>query len=491
MDTGRDLACPALWQASLERSLARRGRSTRSSLELFQLRPERDLSRPELLRESLTYAQLRRSAVTRRPATAVSSAGGISALALLAAATIPGLVGRRGSEHSMSERVAFAGTTGRVRLAEAPVRRAALDPPRAAAAHPAAAPPVATGALTTPAPVSASAHARPAARRPTVHAGHINKAPTSSSHSVISSHHATAPSHAATAHDAVARQASRGVAHALSGGAAPAARKHSAAAPRVPAEPQPSGHPSTGGVAERSSHRAMRVPRPTTGPAGSGGVTMSASAPTAPTPAHAPATRHPVTARRLTATHPVAATRPTATHPAIPGHPTATTHPPPRAPAPAPAPAPAGRYVNPLAGASVAPERIDQGVDYSGSGTLGAVGDGKVTYVGTSGTGWPGAFVEYQLTSGSYAGRYVYYAESITPAAGLHVGQTVRAGQPIASIHGGIEVGWASGVGTQPLAQADGQWSSGADGSNHASPDGKDFSALIARLGGPPGKVED
>ena len=109
---------------------------------------------------------------------------------------------------------------------------------------------------------------------------------------------------------------------------------------------------------------------------------------------------------------------------------------------------------------------------------------------GSSGTGWPGAFVEYRLTSGSSAGRYVYYAESITPAAGLHVGQTVRAGQPVASINGGIEVGWGSGVGTQALAQADGQWSSGSDTSNHASADGKDFSALIARLGGPPGKVE-
>ena len=179
----------------------------------------------------------------------------------------------------------------------------------------------------------------------------------------------------------------------------------------------------------------------------------------------------------------------TARHPTA-SHPTATTHAPPKAPAPAPAPAPSGGYVNPLAGASVTPERIDQGVDYSGSGTLGAIGDGKVTYADTSATGWPGAFVEYRLTSGSYAGRYVYYAESITPAARLHVGQTVQAGQPIASINGGIEVGWGSGVGTQPLAQADGQWSSGADRSNYASADGKDFSALIARLGGPPGKSE-
>jgi len=66
----------------------------------------------------------------------------------------------------------------------------------------------------------------------------------------------------------------------------------------------------------------------------------------------------------------------------------------------------------------------------------------------------------------------------------------VRAGQPIASINGGIEIGWGSGVGTQPAAQADGQWSGGADAGNVASADGKSFSALIAQLGGPPGKVE-
>ena len=113
MDTARDLACPALWQASLERSLARRGRPTRSSLELFHLRPERDLSHPELLRESLMYSQLRRAAEARRPAMTAPTAGGISALALLAAATLPGLVGGRGSRHAASERVAFARATGR------------------------------------------------------------------------------------------------------------------------------------------------------------------------------------------------------------------------------------------------------------------------------------------------------------------------------------------------------------------------------------------
>jgi hypothetical protein len=154
----------------------------------------------------------------------------------------------------------------------------------------------------------------------------------------------------------------------------------------------------------------------------------------------------------------------------------------------------AGQYVNPLADAKVTPERIDQGVDYAGSGPLRALGDGKVTYVGTSGTGWPGAFIEYQLTDGSEAGRYVYYAEGINPAPGLHVGQTIRAGQPIAQIiagdSGGIEIGWGAGIGTETYAMQHGQWHGGDDSGSVPSPAGKDFSALIAELGGPPGKIE-
>ena len=190
-----------------------------------------------------------------------------------------------------------------------------------------------------------------------------------------------------------------------------------------------------------------------------------------------------------TPTRPVAHPKPAA-HP----HPVATTAP---ASKPAPTPAPAvapGRYVNPLAGASVTPERIDQGVDYSGSGPLGAIGNGKITYVGASGTGWPGAFIEYRLTDGADAGKYVYYAEGISPAAGLRVGETVQAGQKIAELiagaSSGIEIGWGSGVGTQPLAQALGEWSGGDDSGSVPSAAGKDFSALIAELGGPPGKVE-
>ena len=119
------------------------------------------------------------------------------------------------------------------------------------------------------------------------------------------------------------------------------------------------------------------------------------------------------------------------------------------------------------------------------TGTLGA---GRVIYVGTSGTGWPGAFIEYRLTSGADAGRYVYYAEGVSPL--VRVGQTLQPGQSVATMSGGIEVGWGSGVGTQPLAQAEGQWGNGSGASNVATAAGRSFSALIASLGGPPGKVE-
>jgi hypothetical protein len=155
--------------------------------------------------------------------------------------------------------------------------------------------------------------------------------------------------------------------------------------------------------------------------------------------------------------------------------------------------APAG-YVNPLASAIVKPERIDQGVDYAGVGKLAAIGAGRVTYLATDNTGWPGAFIEYQLLDGANAGCYVYYAEGVTPADGLRVGDTISAGQLIATIipmyPTGIEIGWGAGIRTKAYAKVAGQWSPTADEDNIASAAGKSFSSLIAALGGPPGKVE-
>jgi hypothetical protein len=154
----------------------------------------------------------------------------------------------------------------------------------------------------------------------------------------------------------------------------------------------------------------------------------------------------------------------------------------------------ASGYVNPVAGDVLIGERIDQGVDYAGTGTLTAIGAARITYVGTSGTGWPGAFIEYRLLDGPDAGCFVYYAEGINPAGGLHAGQTVRAGQVMATIipgwSTGIELGWGAGKSTKTYAAKSGKWSATDDADSVASSAGKSFSALIAGLGGPRGKVE-
>ena len=151
-------------------------------------------------------------------------------------------------------------------------------------------------------------------------------------------------------------------------------------------------------------------------------------------------------------------------------------------------------YVNPLTSAKVTPERIDQGVDYAGSGPLLAIGTARVTHVATEGTGWPGAFIEYRLLDGPDAGCYVYYAEGVTPAPGLRRGDTLLAGQTVVNIipqsETGIEIGWSAGAGNTSYAVATHRWNAGDDDDNHPSGPGKRFSALIRDLGGPPGKIE-
>ncbi len=151
-------------------------------------------------------------------------------------------------------------------------------------------------------------------------------------------------------------------------------------------------------------------------------------------------------------------------------------------------------YVDPLAQAIVNPERIDQGVDYAGVGKLVAIGAGRITHLASANSGWPGAFIEYRLLAGADAGCYIYYAEGVTPADGLRVGDTVAAGQPIATIipvyPTGIEIGWGAGIATKAYAKVARQWTPTDDEDNVASAAGKSFSALIAALGGPPGKLE-
>ena len=152
-------------------------------------------------------------------------------------------------------------------------------------------------------------------------------------------------------------------------------------------------------------------------------------------------------------------------------------------------PAQAGdQYKNPI-GPGLTPGRVDMGVDYGGAGPVYALGNGKIT--GVYNPGWPGGgFIALQLSDGS--GRYVYYAEDISPA--VQVGQAVMAGQLIGHATGsGIEVGWAAPPGTgQTMAAASGQDKAGlahGDPGYYPTAYGVNFSNLIRSLGGPAGIV--
>ncbi len=90
-----------------------------------------------------------------------------------------------------------------------------------------------------------------------------------------------------------------------------------------------------------------------------------------------------------------------------------------------------------------------------GSGTLDALGAAMITYLGTSNTGWPGAFIEFRLLNGPDSGRYVYYAETIMPAPGAprRPDGSSRPGDR----HDrwpGIEIGWGANIGTETYAAA-------------------------------------
>src|SRR5258708_10547615 len=99
-------------------------------------------------------------------------------------------------------------------------------------------------------------------------------------------------------------------------------------------------------------------------------------------------------------------------------------------------------YANPLrAVQGLTAERIDQGVDYSGSGDIYALGPGTIENVYNA--GWPGgAFISERLSGGPYAGLYSYAAENISPA--VAVGQPVDDATVIGRVTGGIETGWAA-----------------------------------------------
>jgi peptidoglycan hydrolase-like protein with peptidoglycan-binding domain len=144
VESTRDLGCADLWTKSLEQSLARRGRPRRSSVELYRLKPERDLASARPLRESSAYWHIRRTAA-ERAAMPLTTAGSGAALALLAATALPSLIGGRGGGSAIHAKA--------VEPARAPGKLSSLTRALAKHRHPTA--PAAT--------VPVSTHGAPAA----------------------------------------------------------------------------------------------------------------------------------------------------------------------------------------------------------------------------------------------------------------------------------------------------------------------------------------
>ncbi|MDQ6784124.1 MAG: M23 family metallopeptidase, partial [Actinomycetota bacterium] len=150
-------------------------------------------------------------------------------------------------------------------------------------------------------------------------------------------------------------------------------------------------------------------------------------------------------------------------------------------------PAPPGSYDNPLRGiVGLTPLRIDQGVDYAGSGPLYAIGDGVV--VSTTNSGWPGgAFIAIRLTDGPAAGDVVFEAENITPL--VSIGQQVTANTVLGTLHNAYpnsELGWGS---SRAIGSALAPYYGGyIQGDSTAL--GVNFNQLLVKLGAPSGVIQ-
>jgi hypothetical protein len=142
-------------------------------------------------------------------------------------------------------------------------------------------------------------------------------------------------------------------------------------------------------------------------------------------------------------------------------------------------------YCNPLRDVSISQIwRIDQGVDYVGSGPVYALGMGTVVYNTQYDPGWSGGVISYQLTSGPASGDYVYLTEGVTPSSNLQPGDLIDARTVIATMTSDIETGWAESNGTVPLCRANGV-PVYQDGTSTAL--GMNFNALLVSLHAPSG----
>ncbi len=95
------------------------------------------------------------------------------------------------------------------------------------------------------------------------------------------------------------------------------------------------------------------------------------------------------------------------------------------------------RYCNPYrAITSLVPERIDQGVDYGGSGSIYALGPGTVDlFQNRTNSGWPGGtFISYTLSDGPASGKVIYLAENIDLNPVLKPGSFVFSGTVLGTL---------------------------------------------------------
>lgn len=133
-------------------------------------------------------------------------------------------------------------------------------------------------------------------------------------------------------------------------------------------------------------------------------------------------------------------------------------------------------YVNPFHHANISWGRIDEGVDFTGSGPIAAIGDSVVTNIMS---GWYKGqpLVDYKLLNGPKAGQYVYVAEGINgyPSVGTHLtaGQTV-ANFAHGTVNDSIETGWGAAGGNGTLA-------GGGSGETSA---GRSFYGFLKQLAG-------
>jgi murein DD-endopeptidase MepM/ murein hydrolase activator NlpD len=145
-------------------------------------------------------------------------------------------------------------------------------------------------------------------------------------------------------------------------------------------------------------------------------------------------------------------------------------------------------YLNPLRSVSgLVPERIDEGVDFGGSGPVYALGDAVITNASNSySTGWPGGgWITYQLIDGPDAGLTVYLAEDVTPT--VQAGQHVTPQTVIANMFNGgdgIETGWAQASGLNAEAADPGAGGIGGSGP-FPTMVGLNFDQLLQALGAP------